>query len=742
MRNVFTVFAQDMRHARQGVITLIIAIGLVIVPSFYAWFNIYGSWNPYDNTSGLKVAVANADKGYQGDLLPASVNVGDQVVNSLRANDDLDWTFVKPEQARAGVRSGEYYAAIVIPKSFSADLFTLFSEDAKHAEILYYSNPKENPIAPTITSQGASTVREQINEMFTSTIAKVAIGSIESVTSYLGQGQGSGQIAALSANLRHEAGNLTQAGDLAAGYATLARSASSMTGTAMTAMADAKTSLAERKDTAKDLSGKLDEASDALDQAGAGIDTGLDSLADAFDAVGENAADVAGKPTAAADDVASELRGISTDKVQPMIKELTSYRDVLTALRDQASTEASAHALDLAIKDVNRTIAKLEAHDKKLNDAADKITADAQQASDLAGGIASSAANSAQSIRDLKKSYQDNVAGSLDGLGESVKASGRDTKNLLNSAQGLLADVAGSGAGSADGGSAQGAGDAVASINELADNLDTMHGTLDQQSGKLTQLADTIDEALASGGVDSVRQLFAQPTDSLVTALTAPVTINRKAVFPVANNGSAMTPFYTLMAVWVGIMFLGLILTPQVSDRMRASIPDIKGWQCYLGRGMTFAAFALAQATLLGLGDLLYLRVQAVNPFLFMLCLWWTALVCSAFIYTLAAVFGNIGKAVNTALMIAQIAGVGGTFPVQMLSKGFREVYPYLPFSHAITALRETIGGFYGTVYWEQMGRMGIYLVVALLIGIPLYTPISRLMNRTNELVASTGVMG
>ncbi|WP_140557783.1 YhgE/Pip domain-containing protein, partial [Bifidobacterium sp. UTCIF-39] len=128
MRNVWTIFHTDMRHIRSSVIALIIAIGLILMPSFYAWFNIYANWDPYSNTGGMKVAVANSDKGYQGDLLPAKVNVGDQVANALRANDSLDWTFVSEDEAKSGVESGEYYAAIVIPKDFSTDLFSLLSE--------------------------------------------------------------------------------------------------------------------------------------------------------------------------------------------------------------------------------------------------------------------------------------------------------------------------------------------------------------------------------------------------------------------------------------------------------------------------------------------------------------------------------------------------------------------------------------------------------------------------------------
>ena len=131
-----------MRHATSNVIALIVSMGLVIVPALYAWFNIAASWDPYGNTKALKVAVANVDSGYKSELIPVRINVGETVLSALRANHQLDWQFVDSAKAVDGVKSGKYYAAIVIPKSFSADMMTLFSPTVKHATLKYYLNEK------------------------------------------------------------------------------------------------------------------------------------------------------------------------------------------------------------------------------------------------------------------------------------------------------------------------------------------------------------------------------------------------------------------------------------------------------------------------------------------------------------------------------------------------------------------------------------------------------------------------
>ncbi len=106
MRNIIAIFKRDLSRIRGSVVALIVAVGLVIVPTLYAWFNISGSWDPYGNTGNLKVAVANSDNGYMSDLIPVRVNIGDTVVSALRENDQLDWRFVSESDAVEGRHGG------------------------------------------------------------------------------------------------------------------------------------------------------------------------------------------------------------------------------------------------------------------------------------------------------------------------------------------------------------------------------------------------------------------------------------------------------------------------------------------------------------------------------------------------------------------------------------------------------------------------------------------------------------
>ena len=170
MRTVLKIFKRDFRRAFSNRAAALIMVGVSLLPSLYAWFNIAANIDPYANTQGVKVAIANCDVGKETELL--SMNAGENIVESLKKNDKLGWTFVSESQAKEGVKSGKYYAAIVIPKDFSESLLSILSGKLKQPELDYYLNEKKNAIAPKITDSGATTIQQQINDTFSSTASE------------------------------------------------------------------------------------------------------------------------------------------------------------------------------------------------------------------------------------------------------------------------------------------------------------------------------------------------------------------------------------------------------------------------------------------------------------------------------------------------------------------------------------------------------------------------------------------
>ena len=179
MLNIFRIFISDFKRIKTNVVAVVIVIGLSILPCLYAWFNIAANMDPYGNTQGIKVAVANCDEG--ADTAQMSLNAGASIMDNLKENKKLGWTFVDEEEAIEGVKSGAYYAAIVIPENFSDSLLSILSGDVKKPQLDYYINEKKNAIAPKITDTGATTLQQQINDTFSS-VASEAISEMVSTS--------------------------------------------------------------------------------------------------------------------------------------------------------------------------------------------------------------------------------------------------------------------------------------------------------------------------------------------------------------------------------------------------------------------------------------------------------------------------------------------------------------------------------------------------------------------------------
>ncbi len=165
MKKILKIFTSDIKNILKNKIALIIVCGLLILPSLYAWFNIYASWDPYGNTSGIKIAVCNKDLG--GKIKDNDINIGEELIENLKENNSLGWTFVDdPDEAISLTQTGEVYASIIIPKDFSEKMSTIIDDNPMKPSLEYYVNGKVNAISPKITDKGASTLQNQISSAF------------------------------------------------------------------------------------------------------------------------------------------------------------------------------------------------------------------------------------------------------------------------------------------------------------------------------------------------------------------------------------------------------------------------------------------------------------------------------------------------------------------------------------------------------------------------------------------------
>ena len=198
MKKIWQLFVGDLKRLRSNVVTGIIVLGLIALPSIFSWYNMIAAWDVFGNTGNLKIAVASVDEGYESDLVPVKINVGEQVISALRANNQIKWVFTDKEDAIDGAKSGKYYAAVVIPESFSRDMMTFYSDDAKHAKIIYYSNEKKNAISPKVTDQGADAISVQVNQVFAKTLSDTALSLAQGLVTYADNADVDGHIGELA----------------------------------------------------------------------------------------------------------------------------------------------------------------------------------------------------------------------------------------------------------------------------------------------------------------------------------------------------------------------------------------------------------------------------------------------------------------------------------------------------------------------------------------------------------------
>lgn len=736
MRNIIAIFKRDLSRIRGSVVALIVAVGLVIVPTLYAWFNIAGSWDPYGNTGNLKVAVANSDDGYMSDLIPVRVNIGDTVVSALRENDQLDWRFVSESDAVEGVRSGEYYAAVVIPENFSSRMMTVFSSEAEHAEIVYYENQKANAIAPRVTDKAASTVRQQIDETFAKTISDVGLATTSSLLEFMDgdqiaayAGNLSGTLAGAITTLRDASGSVDEFAGLLQSSTGLLDSTSDLLASAGAANENAEALVSDAK---TGLSGMHD----ALDAAVAAINQSLKDSAGDYDAAAKAIDEAFGAADAHVSLTVTQLRDASAD----VAKRASDMRDVQDNI---LAVERDVEGSNLPEKLKAELVQKIDIVANTVGNVANQQELLAKHLSDAAASLETGAADARAKAQAVKDGIAE-AKGSIGGVKDSYNAT---LKQQISDLSDAVADVARRGSDMADDLGAT-VTDLSHAASALSDDLAGAHAVLADASADLVSAADDLqrlkeglDTAVTSGDLDRVRELIGSDPAALADALAAPVALDRQAVYHIKNYGSAMAPFYTTLSIWVAGIVLAAMLKANVDEADVKALGNPRLHELYLGRYAFFALLAFAQATLVCAGDLLFFGIQCEHPFQFMLVGWLAGFVFSNMIYTLTVSFGDIGKAIAVVLLVMQVAGSGGTFPIEMTADFFQAVYPFLPFTHAINAMHAAMAGAYGMEFWIELGTLSLYLIPSLALGLVFRRPVIRANRWIIEKLEETKLM-
>lgn len=714
MKNIIKIFIMDVKRVSTNVVAMVVIMGLSVLPSLYAWFNILSNWDPYgpEATGRMQIAVVSEDKGETVEGL--EINIGGSVVEGLKANDSIGWVFTDNEiDALNGVTDGSYYAALVIPEDFTASMLGFLSDSVSHGTIEYYENEKKNAIAPKITSKAQAAVKEQVNETFVSTLTE----SLLKVSGALGAENSTG-ISLIDSVLSSMNILNTDLGTYIAmldSFVGITDSASSLLTTTQVMLPNLGVVVENGQSTVNTLQNALIAADGSAKAASRLLTVSLDTVENSLTALSASVnAQIsllsagAGSPAgvAALAQVPLTLQSaLTTDGIKKMMGEAggdvsTSYNGLCTALTTLSS---DLTALGSAVQRSEQDAAALAA----------KI----QGEIDACIGA----------VKALRDSYSFTVQPQIDKLVSDMQVSMVGASEVLNSIDSNFSDVA-------------------VVLQQYKDTMEGGNGSLRESRETAQRMKDTLEDyisAIVALSTDDqykeITELLRNDPTLIGSFLSSPVAIDTIAVYEIENYGSAMAPFYTILAIWVGALILvALMHVKVVPDE---TVTNMKHYQAYFGRYLTFFLVGQLQTLLTVLGNFFFIGIQCQDYLKFWFACSYSSFVFTIFIYSLTVAFGNVGEAVAVVVMVLQVAGAGGTFPIEVLPEVYQKLYVYLPFTHGLRAMKEAIAGAYKNDYWKALGILTIYVAISLVVGLFVAIPFKKLMKKIEISKERTGIM-
>ena len=726
MNNIWRLFRSDVRHLFSNVVSCIIAIGLIVMPSIFAWYNIIACWNVFDNTGNIRVAVANTDEGFKSDLMPIEINVGDKVVSALRANDQIDWEFCDEQAAIDGARSGQYYAAVVIPKQFSRDMLTFYSDDMEHAEIIYYSNEKSNAISPKVTDTGADTISYEVNSVFAKTLSEISLGIADSIAKYAQEMDVDGRIADVADHVNEMADSIDRVAQVLSLYDKLVASSQKIVADCAGLVVSAESAVNDARGSAGEGLAAVGSLGEAVSSSADLMDGALDSASDSFAQISSTIDNAFATASDTATASASDLRAMA-DSMEAMKNDYNAMAQSLEAL---ATTMPQYSAeLNAAAQRMRAAANAVDGMQQSVRNAADALESGVADANASHEEVKALAAEAKANIDSVRNEFNNTIRPGLQELADNASAFAGNLSKSLDGLDGASSSLLGS-ASSID-----------SVLDDASGKINSAIETLHDASAKVRDMASAINEALATGDIDKLKDLLSADASVLASALSAPIGIERHAVFASVNFGSAMAPFYSALGMFIGSLLILVVVKPKVSRTAQKVMTNPKPREMFFGRFCTMGMISLSQTTLMGLGNIFFLQVQVVEPILLMLVFWFGGLVFTFLIDAMVTAFANLGKALAVILLIMQVTGCGGSYPLQILPGFVQALSPWLPATHVVNAMRSAMFGVFNGDYWIQMGELALFIIPAALIGLVLRKTFEKFMNWYVGEVESTEVV-
>ncbi|MBN1038483.1 MULTISPECIES: YhgE/Pip domain-containing protein [Clostridium] len=714
MKNIFNIYKRDIKNIITNSSALIVIIALCILPSLYAWFNIAASWDPYaqEATSKIKIGVVNKDKG--AFILDKDIILGDEVIEGLKENDLLGWQFVSEEEANEAIKKGKYYATITIPEDFSKDMTSIITSDIKKGTIIYTVNEKINAIAPKLTDKGASGVQENVTKSIIETVSKVLLtASKEAGIELEDQIPKISNVYNMLEEIRSRFGEINETTDLAYDGVVKIKEL-------VKEIQEDMPLIYETLNNTKSLSSEVENF---ISVSKSGLNDMSPTIKGDIKLVSEISKDISSYTNSIIDAINS-----NTEKAPEMVNNLINKVRSLEKVNDSVLRFLKALNNISSTKPLNGIINRLET----LQGNIDKIKTSLQSIKDsldagnavdlsLLNNIKALADNVASTSEDIYSKFDTEILPQINDIFDSAFKVAENTLTIIEEAEKKLPKIE-----NILDTVYKGADKGIEGITFVKEKLPEAERIINEITDKMKNVTD---EKSLKELIDLLKEDVQERTDFLTT----PVNLETRELYPMGNYGSAMTPFYSVLSLWVGLLLLLSILTVNTHG-------EYKFWEIYFGKLMLFMTLALIQSLIVVIGDLYLLKVYCLNPILLILGMLFTSVVFVSILYSAVSVFGNVGKVIGIVLLVLQIGGSGGTFPIELTPRFFQVIHPFLPFTYAISFAREAIGGVVGEVLIKDIIILVIYAVASILIAVFLKKPINKILEKFTKKFEESGL--
>lgn len=739
MNNIINIFKRDMKNIFTNWAAIIVVTALVVIPSLYALINIEASWDPYSNTGGIKVAVINEDKGTV--FKEKDINLGNELVEKLQDNDKLGWVFVDKETAEQGLLLEKYYATIEIPEDFSEDVTTLVKKDVIKPKLIYTVNEKINAIAPKMTDAGVKTVKSQLDENIVKSISGILLKACDEIGVDIEENR---------SELRNIMDSVYELDENMPELEVILDEA--IEGTV-----SASELLNKANETMPVISDTLDTTDEFLSNSQAFLDQTQDDFAEdspmikdeliksenlldtssiALKNIDENIlpevarktlltiSDSAKATKTSVEDVRSKLKSakklidkFSKIKIpKPQIDESLQSSEEIAKVQESMNKQAKSlenaqDALKEESKTISRVIDRLDTINERLDVLIDRVDEDIRK---LDNGEKLDTQNLTDTrkvlddahtlVSNILDSYDSEIVPTINNGFDSIREISDNGLNLINAGKNTLPEV-------------QELLDNFQNITDLSnDELNKLKEKFPDIKDNVHELSNRLKKIDNKEDIDELLDMITNDWEEQSDFLANPIEIQDNRLFSWPNYGSAVTPFYTVLCLWIGGYMLSILLGTEVHSTEDGK--KLKSYEIYFGKMLLFLFIGVGQAIVVSMGALCILKVYAVHPVMFVFYSIFVSTVFMVIIYTAVSVYGYGGIIIGVVLLVIQVAGTSGNFPIEVNPIDFQRLFPLLPFTYAISGMRQIMAGIIYSILIKDTVVLCVFMVISIAIGI------------------------